>query len=128
MRQFCLPGNGQQRPALDITGHSGHYRMTDSTARHTTDHRLDSWKEIAAFFGRDERTVRRWEKERGLPAHRVPGGARSAVFAYTNELADWLKGRSQELDGDDSASEIDERTIAEQKFDKKKPAAPTLTP
>ncbi len=66
--------------------------------------RLDSWKEIASFFGRAERTVKRWETERGLPVHRVPGGGRSAVFAYTNELAGWLKGRSQELDADDSAS------------------------
>ncbi|MGO9087774.1 MAG: hypothetical protein ACLQBK_21365 [Candidatus Sulfotelmatobacter sp.] len=66
--------------------------------------RLDSWKEIAAFFGRAERTVKRWESERGLPVHRVPGGGRSAVFAYTAELADWLTGRSQELDADDSAT------------------------
>src|SRR5580704_16364164 len=66
--------------------------------------RLDSWKEIAAFFGRAERTVKRWETERGLPVHRVPGGGRSAVFAYTNELADWLKGRSEELETEDSAS------------------------
>jgi tetratricopeptide (TPR) repeat protein len=53
--------------------------------------RLDSWKEIAAFFGRDERTVKRWEKERALPVHRVPGGARGGVFAYTAELSEWLK-------------------------------------
>ena len=53
--------------------------------------RLDSWKEIAAFFGRDERTVKRWEKERDLPVHRVPGGSRSGVFAYTGELSEWLK-------------------------------------
>ncbi len=66
--------------------------------------RLDSWKEIAAFFGRAERTVKRWETERGLPVHRVPGGGRSAVFAYSNELSEWLKGRSQELEADDSAS------------------------
>lgn len=66
--------------------------------------RLDSWKEIAAFLGRAERTVKRWETERGLPVHRVPGGGRSAVFAYAGELAEWLKGRTQELDGDDSAS------------------------
>jgi TolB-like protein/Tfp pilus assembly protein PilF len=66
--------------------------------------RLDSWKEIAAFLGRAERTVKRWETERGLPVHRVPGGGRSAVFAYTNELADWLKGRSEELDTEDVAS------------------------
>jgi tetratricopeptide (TPR) repeat protein len=55
--------------------------------------RLDSWKEIAAFLERAERTVKRWETERGLPVHRVPGGGRSAVFAYSNELADWLQGQ-----------------------------------
>ena len=66
--------------------------------------RLDSWKEIAAFFGRAERTVKRWETERGLPVHRVPGGGRSAVFAYSDELSEWLKGRSQELDSDETAS------------------------
>jgi tetratricopeptide (TPR) repeat protein len=66
--------------------------------------RLDSWKEIAAFLGRAERTVKRWESERGLPVHRLPGGGRSAVFAYSNELADWLKGRHDELEADDSAS------------------------
>src|ERR1700689_1574632 len=72
--------------------------------------RLDSWKEIAAFFGRAERTVKRWETERGLPVHRVPGGGRSAVFAYSNELADWLKGRSQELETEDPVSaEIEDR-------------------
>ena len=53
--------------------------------------RLDSWKEIAGFFGRDERTVKRWEKERALPVHRVPGGVRSGVFAYPAELSQWLK-------------------------------------
>lgn len=72
--------------------------------------RLDSWKEIASFFGRAERTVKRWETERGLPVHRVPGGGRSAVFAYSNELVDWLKGRRQELDGEDTASgEVEDR-------------------
>lgn len=54
------------------------------------DRRLDSWKAIAAFLGRDERTVRRWEKENALPIHRVPGGSRRRVFAYENELAAWL--------------------------------------
>jgi tetratricopeptide (TPR) repeat protein len=66
--------------------------------------RLDSWKEIASFLGRAERTVKRWETERGLPVHRVPGGGRSAVFAYSDELAAWLKGKSAELEDDDTAS------------------------
>src|ERR1700682_2429190 len=56
------------------------------------DRRLDSWKEIAAFFDRDERTVKRWEKERALPVHRVPGAPRGGVFAYGEELAQWLNG------------------------------------
>jgi len=53
--------------------------------------RLDSWKEIATYLRRGERTVKRWETDRGLPIHRVPGGGRGSVYAYTAELAEWLK-------------------------------------
>jgi len=60
-------------------------RNDPSTGRH----RLDSWKEIAVFFGRDERTVNRWEKELGLPVHRLPG-TKGRVYAYTDELSTWL--------------------------------------
>jgi tetratricopeptide (TPR) repeat protein len=58
--------------------------------RHVEDRRLDSWKEIATFFGRNERTVKRWEKNRALPIHRVPGSQRGLVFAYSEELTRWL--------------------------------------
>jgi tetratricopeptide (TPR) repeat protein len=53
--------------------------------------RLDSWKEIASFFDRDERTVRRWEKERSLPVHRMPGKPHGSVYAFAEELSQWLK-------------------------------------
>jgi tetratricopeptide (TPR) repeat protein len=76
--------------------------------------RLDSWKEIATFLGRAERTVKRWETERGLPVHRVPGGGRSAVFAYSNELSEWLKGKGQEFDADDSAPATSGESKSEQ--------------
>jgi tetratricopeptide (TPR) repeat protein len=66
--------------------------------------RLDSWKEIATFFDRDERTVKRWEKERGLPVYRVPGSARGGVFAYAEELAEWLKAPNHNLEVVDSAA------------------------
>src|SRR3712207_3874573 len=59
--------------------------------------RLKSWKEIAAFFGADERTVRRWE-ERGLPVRRIPGGGRATVYAEVEELQAWLQ-RSKEPTG-----------------------------
>ena len=53
--------------------------------------RLRSWKEIAAFFNADVRTVKRWEVGRGLPVHRPPGDGRAAVFAYADELSCWLE-------------------------------------
>lgn len=52
--------------------------------------KLISWKEIADYLGRDVRTVRRWEEERGLPVHRGPEGKGYTVFAYTQELDVWL--------------------------------------
>jgi hypothetical protein len=55
--------------------------------------RLDSWKEIAEYLGRDVRTAMRWESQ-GLPVHRVPGGKGSSVFALTSEIDQWLTGRS----------------------------------
>lgn len=66
--------------------------------------RLDSWKEIAAYLGRDLRTVRRWEKDKRLPVHRVPGGERRAVFAYRAQIDAWLEN----LDGDESVSSSSE--------------------
>src|SRR3954451_9202474 len=56
------------------------------------EHRLKSWKQIAAFFGTDERTVKRWEAKRGLPVRRIPGGARATVYAEVAELEQGLKG------------------------------------
>jgi len=38
-----------------------------------------------------ERTVKRRDADRGLPIHRVPGGGRASVYAYTAELDEWLK-------------------------------------
>ncbi len=71
--------------------------------------RLDAWKEIAAYLRRGERTVKRWEQERGLPTHRLPGKGRSSVFAYTGELDEWLKSAkdvdAQEPDARDSQVE-----------------------
>jgi len=64
--------------------------------------RLDCWKDIAAYLGKVERTVKRWDVDRGLPIHRVPGGGRAPVYAYTAELDEWLKGKSGDLETDDS--------------------------
>jgi tetratricopeptide (TPR) repeat protein len=70
--------------------------------------RLDCWKEIAAYLGKVERTVKRWDADRGLPIHRVPGGGRASVYAYTAELDEWLKSaRAREPEATLPVSEED---------------------
>ena len=56
-----------------------------------SERRLESWKEIAGFFERDEKTVRRWEKDLGLPVHRLPGLSKGRVYAFPEELSAWSK-------------------------------------
>ncbi len=94
--------------------------------------RLDSWKEIATFFGRDERTVKRWEKERGLPVYRVPGSARGGVFAYAEELAEWLKAPKPDWETGETtaleASSADEGTDRSANVLTIKPPAANPTP
>lgn len=85
MSAVCLE---RQAATRDISGHF----VTAPQNALPKDLRLDSWKAIAAFFGKDERTVKRWEKERGLPVRRLPGASRGTVFAYTSELERWLAG------------------------------------
>lgn len=72
--------------------------------------RLSGWKEIGAFFGKNERTVKRWELQRGLPVHRPPGSAKTAVFADVLELEEWLKG-SRAAEGLAEADENPAATI-----------------
>jgi TolB-like protein/tetratricopeptide (TPR) repeat protein len=56
--------------------------------------RLESWKEIAAYLGRDVTTVRRWEKGEGLPVHRHVHHKLGSVYAYTAELDAWRNKRA----------------------------------
>jgi Tol biopolymer transport system component len=55
--------------------------------------RLDSWKEIANYLGRGVRTVQRWEREEGLPVHRLAHEKRGTVYALREELAAWWDSR-----------------------------------
>jgi len=56
---------------------------------------LRSWKEIAAYLGCDRRTCFRWEKKLSLPVHRIEGSAKGSVFAYKEELDQWILERSK---------------------------------
>ena len=69
----------------------GEYQDPSSEPRQ--DERLDSWKEIAVYLDRDVRTVRRWEKNEGLPVHRHLHHSRPTVYANRSEIDDWVKTR-----------------------------------
>ncbi|HEX5474659.1 MAG TPA: hypothetical protein VFX12_08375 [Vicinamibacterales bacterium] len=55
--------------------------------------RLDSWKEIASYLGRDVTTVQRWEKREGMPVHRHLHDRIGSVYAYRGELEAWVQTR-----------------------------------
>jgi tetratricopeptide (TPR) repeat protein len=57
-----------------------------------TDNLLEGWKAIADHLRKTERTVQRWEKNKGLPVRRLRGeGAeeQGRVYAYKSELDAW---------------------------------------
>jgi len=66
--------------------------------------RLDSWKDIAVYLGREVRTVQRWAVGRSLPVHRHPGGgSRPRVFSHKAEIDKWMQAGAPEPP-DDSVS------------------------
>ena len=55
--------------------------------------RLESWKEVAAYLHRTVRTVQRWEREQGLPVHRLKHNRLASIYAYPEELDRWWEAR-----------------------------------
>lgn len=63
--------------------------------RNTPQKTLESWKQIAAYLERSERTVRRWEAAEGLPVHRREHEKQDTVFAYKHEIEAWNRLRTK---------------------------------
>src|SRR6266852_5070955 len=74
-----------------------------TSIREAPGERLESWKEIAAYLKRDERTVRRWEGE-GLPVHRKLHKKQASVYAYKAEIEEWWNEGRQRLEQSEQAS------------------------
>ena len=53
--------------------------------------RLDGWKDIASYLNKSVRTAVRWEKQLGLPVRRLHTEGGEIVFAFRNEIDDWLR-------------------------------------
>src|SRR5947208_8395122 len=63
--------------------------------RNTPQKSLESWKQIAGYLDRSERTVRRWEASEGLPVYRREHEKQDTVFAYRHELEAWSRLRTK---------------------------------
>lgn len=72
--------------------------------------RLDSWKEIAVYLGKDLRTARRWEKKEGLPVHRQIHDKSSTVYSFKSEVEVWRMRREPKSQG--KGSEADSSVAA----------------
>ncbi len=59
--------------------------------------RLDSWKDVASYFGKSVSTVQRWEKHEGLPVRRHLHAKKGSIYAYRSEMDSWRTGRGREL-------------------------------
>jgi hypothetical protein len=78
--------------SLAVAGNaSAQKHLTAVIPRH-----LDSWKEIAAFFGRTIRTVQRWETAENLPVYHHIHVKRCSVYALESELICWRDARSRQ--------------------------------
>ena len=55
---------------------------------------LEGWKSIAAYLGRDIRTVQRWELNEQLPVHRLGHKRQGTTYAFRSELDAWRSQRS----------------------------------
>jgi len=88
---MCEPlarGNRQLEAFARVRLHCPRFVMNEQGS--PPPERLDSWKAIAAYLGRDVATVRRWERLHRLPIRRIAGRGRS-VFAYGSEIDEWLR-------------------------------------
>ena len=63
--------------------------------RNTPQKTLESWKQIAAYLDRSQRTARRWESTEGLPVHRRAHQSQDTIFAYQHEIDNWSQLRTQ---------------------------------
>jgi len=102
---------------------------TSSGAR--SGRRLDSWKEIASYLNRSEKTVRRWEENEGLPVRRLLHEKRGSVYAYSDELDIWWMSRKSQdeasTDPADSDQNLDSKYVISKPTAEPASATPSTT-
>jgi hypothetical protein len=57
--------------------------------------RLDGWKAVAAHLRKSVRTAQRWERELGLPVHRMQTETGEIIYAFSSEIDSWARERER---------------------------------
>ena len=55
--------------------------------------RLDGWKAVAGHVRKSVRTAQRWERELGLPVHRMQTETGEIVYGLVSEIEAWVQDR-----------------------------------
>ena len=66
---------------------------------------LQSWKDVSRYLNSDIRTVQRWERTRGLPIRRIPGGIKPRIYAIKSELDSWRRSRGLHIASEEPAGD-----------------------
>src|ERR1700719_1463682 len=85
---------GSDRPRTNQKGAMGEPFPEAPLSVKQTEDRLDSWKEIAAYFNRDVTTVQRWEKRERMPVRRHVHDRMGSVYAFRADLDAWARSRN----------------------------------
>lgn len=73
---------------------------------------LSSWKDVAVYFGRDVKTVQRWEKREGMPVHRHLHDKIGSVYAFRSELDAWARTRNLRNTPESAATSLAAETVS----------------
>jgi Tol biopolymer transport system component len=83
---------------------------------------LNSWKDIAVYFGRDVTTVQRWEKREGMPVHRHLHDKIGSVYAFRSELDLWARSRNLRSSQEAAVNIVPPEPVAAPATDRPRPS------
>src|SRR6516162_9624365 len=92
-----------QRSRMSTGRQSGEHPGSGDSGPPDSATRLDSWKAVASYLGRSDKTVRRWEEKEGLPIDRLHHDKRGSVYAYKQELDAWWESRKATIEAEETA-------------------------
>ncbi len=65
--------------------------------------RLNGWSDVARHVGKSIRTAQRWEKDLGLPVHRITTPNGDLVYAFRTEVDAWARNRDTKATGEQTS-------------------------